>query len=119
MDVKLRDLQTTLANIEEARSFRDFLVLDIDEAHPRISETVKTVMKKVKRSVPSYKAIPTPHNCYTQSVKSMPRAFTSPLGIPKIDLYGNLFLIVLSRYTYPFTLVPPYCLLLYPAGLHV
>ncbi|KAF8828211.1 hypothetical protein HHX47_DHR4001016 [Lentinula edodes] len=66
MDVKLRDLQTTLANIEEARSFRDFLVLDIDEAHPRISETVKTV-KQVKRSVPGYKAIPTSHNCYTQS----------------------------------------------------
>ncbi|KAJ3897850.1 hypothetical protein F5879DRAFT_1072811 [Lentinula edodes] len=43
MDVELKDLQTTLANIEEARSFRNFLVLDIDEAHPRISETVETI----------------------------------------------------------------------------
>ncbi|KAJ3803945.1 hypothetical protein F5876DRAFT_84075 [Lentinula aff. lateritia] len=30
--------------------------------------------------------------------------------------YCNLFLIVLSRYTYPLVLVSPYCLLLYPAG---
>ncbi|KAJ3861976.1 hypothetical protein EV359DRAFT_46107, partial [Lentinula novae-zelandiae] len=50
-------------------------------------------------------------------VKSMPRASTSPLGTPKIYLYCNLSLIVLSRYTYPFILVPPYCLLLYSAGL--
>ncbi|KAJ3924973.1 MAG: hypothetical protein NXY57DRAFT_968636 [Lentinula lateritia] len=53
------------------------------------------------------------------TVKSMPRASTSPLGTPKIYLYCNLYLIVLSRYTYPFILVSPYCLLPYPAGLHV
>ncbi|KAJ4478936.1 hypothetical protein C8R41DRAFT_922797 [Lentinula lateritia] len=62
---------------------------------------------------------PPPPSPTLPPVKPMPRAFTSPLGIPKIDLYCNLFLIVLSRYTYPFILVPPYCLLLYPAGLHV
>ncbi|KAH7867668.1 uncharacterized protein C8R40DRAFT_1178820 [Lentinula edodes] len=49
-------------------------------------------------------------------VKSMPRASTPPLGTPKIHSYCNLTLIVLSRYTYPLVLVPPYCLLLYPAG---
>ncbi|KAJ4477104.1 hypothetical protein C8R41DRAFT_869593 [Lentinula lateritia] len=52
-------------------------------------------------------------------VKPMPRASIPPLGTPKIHLYCNLLLIVLSRYTYPFILVLPYCLLLYPAGLHV
>ncbi|KAJ3870620.1 hypothetical protein F5051DRAFT_447415 [Lentinula edodes] len=49
-------------------------------------------------------------------VKSMPWASTPPLGTPKIHSYCNLTLIVLSRYTYPLVLVPPYCLLLYPAG---
>ncbi|KAJ3847123.1 ATP synthase d subunit [Lentinula lateritia] len=52
IDVELRDLQATLANIEEARPFQDLTVLDIGEAHPRITETVETMMKKGKWSVP-------------------------------------------------------------------
>ncbi|KAH7869024.1 ATP synthase d subunit [Lentinula edodes] len=55
IDVELRDLQATLANIEEARPFQDLTVLDIGEAHPRIIETVETMMKKGKWSVPGYK----------------------------------------------------------------
>ncbi|KAH7871106.1 uncharacterized protein C8R40DRAFT_1174810 [Lentinula edodes] len=52
IDVELRDLQATLANIEEARPFQDLTVLDIGKAHPRIIETVETMMKKGKWSVP-------------------------------------------------------------------
>ncbi|KAJ3912329.1 hypothetical protein F5877DRAFT_54193, partial [Lentinula edodes] len=58
IDAELGDLQATQANIEEARPFQDLTVLDIGEAHPRIIETVETVetmMKKGKWSVPGYK----------------------------------------------------------------
>ncbi|KAJ4501670.1 hypothetical protein C8R41DRAFT_862232 [Lentinula lateritia] len=55
IDVELGDLQATQADIEEARPFQDLTVLDIGEAHPRIIETVETMMKKGKWSVPGYK----------------------------------------------------------------
>jgi len=55
IDVELKELQATLANIEEARPFQDLSVKDIGEAHPRILETVETMMKKGKWSVPGYK----------------------------------------------------------------
>ncbi|KAJ3991787.1 ATP synthase d subunit [Lentinula boryana] len=55
IDVELKDLQATLKNIEEARPFQDLTVMDIGEAHPRIIETVETMMKKGKWSVPGYK----------------------------------------------------------------
>ncbi|KAJ3914747.1 hypothetical protein F5877DRAFT_82497 [Lentinula edodes] len=42
----------------------------------------------------------------------MPRCPIPPLGIPRSTLYCNLFLIVLSHYTYPFIVDSPYCLLL-------
>ncbi|THH21031.1 hypothetical protein EW146_g442 [Bondarzewia mesenterica] len=80
IDVELKDLQATLANIEEARPFEDLtvrhlpplyvpqssspnnLVLtralqveEVGQAHPRILEAVETMVKKGKWSVPGYK----------------------------------------------------------------
>ena len=49
-------------------------------------------------------------------VKSMPQCPAPPLGTLRSTSYCNLVLIVLSRYTYPFILVSPYCFILYPAG---
>ena len=72
IDVELKDLQATLANIEEARPFEDltvrtshilfnlgfltiYLSLQVEEvgqAHPRILEAVETMVKKGKWTVP-------------------------------------------------------------------
>ncbi|KZP13097.1 mitochondrial ATP synthase [Athelia psychrophila] len=55
VDVELKDLQATLANIEDARPFEDLTVEDVGAAHPRILEAVETMMKKGKWTVPGYK----------------------------------------------------------------
>jgi len=55
IDVELRDLQATLANIEEARPFEDLTVDEVGHAHPRITEAVETMVKKGKWTVPGYK----------------------------------------------------------------
>ncbi|KAL6306690.1 ATP synthase d subunit [Sparassis latifolia] len=55
IDTELKDLQATLANIEEARPFEDLTVDEVGEAHPQIVATVETMMKKGKWSVPGYK----------------------------------------------------------------
>jgi len=55
IEVELKDLQATLANIEEARPFEDLTVEDVGTAHPRIVEAVETMVKKGKWSVPGYK----------------------------------------------------------------
>ncbi|KAE9404493.1 ATP synthase d subunit [Gymnopus androsaceus JB14] len=55
IDLELKELQATLSNIQDARPFQDLTVMDIGEAHPRIIETVETMMKKGKWSVPGYK----------------------------------------------------------------
>ncbi|KAJ3483715.1 hypothetical protein NLI96_g6132 [Meripilus lineatus] len=55
IDVELKDLQATLANIEEARPFEDLTVDDVGAAHPRIQEAVETMLKKGKWTVPGYK----------------------------------------------------------------
>ncbi|ETW84507.1 mitochondrial F1F0-ATP synthase, subunit D/ATP7 [Heterobasidion irregulare TC 32-1] len=55
IDVELKDLQATLANIEEARPFEDLTVEEVGQAHPRILETVETMVKKGKWTVPGYK----------------------------------------------------------------
>ncbi|KAH7888066.1 ATP7, subunit D of the stator stalk of mitochondrial F1F0 ATP synthase [Phlebopus sp. FC_14] len=55
IDVELKELQATLANIEEARPFEDLTVEDVGNAHPRIVEAVETMVKKGKWSVPGYK----------------------------------------------------------------
>jgi hypothetical protein len=72
IDVELKELRATLANIEEARPFDQLTVrrkilasplvnqvlrqisqvTDVGEAHPRIVEVVETMMKKGKWSVP-------------------------------------------------------------------
>ncbi|KAF9246897.1 ATP7, subunit D of the stator stalk of mitochondrial F1F0 ATP synthase [Melanogaster broomeanus] len=55
IDVELKELQVTLANIEEARPFEDLSVEDVGTAHPRIVEAVETMVKKGKWTVPGYK----------------------------------------------------------------
>ncbi|TDL29772.1 ATP synthase d subunit [Rickenella mellea] len=55
IDEELKDLQATLANIEDARPFEDLTVDDVGAAHPHIVKTVETMMKKGKWTVPGYK----------------------------------------------------------------
>jgi len=55
IDEELKDLQATLANIEDARPFEDLTVDEVGNAHPRITEAVETMLKKGKWSVPGYK----------------------------------------------------------------
>ncbi|KAI0079764.1 ATP synthase d subunit [Panus rudis PR-1116 ss-1] len=55
IDVELKDLQATLANIEDARPFEDLSAEDVGNAHPRITEAVETMLKKGKWTVPGYK----------------------------------------------------------------
>ncbi|THV05356.1 ATP synthase d subunit [Dendrothele bispora CBS 962.96] len=55
IDVELKELQATLANIEEARPFDQLTAGDIGAAHPKIFETVETMLKKGKWTVPGYK----------------------------------------------------------------
>ncbi|KAH9983481.1 ATP synthase d subunit [Russula compacta] len=55
IDVELKDLQATLANIQDARPFEDLTVEEVGQAHPRILETVETMVKKGKWTVPGYK----------------------------------------------------------------
>jgi len=55
IDVELKDLQATLANIQDARPFEDLTVEEVGQAHPRILETVENMVKKGKWTVPGYK----------------------------------------------------------------
>ncbi|KAG6901881.1 hypothetical protein C0995_007005 [Termitomyces sp. Mi166 len=55
IDVELKELQATLANIEEARPFDQLTVEDVGKAHPRLIEVVETMVKKGKWTVPGYK----------------------------------------------------------------
>lgn len=70
IDVELKELQATLANIEQARPFEQLTVChsslfsqavtdvdqtkteDVGKAHPRIVEAVETMIKKGKWTVP-------------------------------------------------------------------
>ena len=77
IDEELKELQATLANIEEARPFEDLTVgsafnrkrryltntsqaNEVGEAHPRIVEAVETMIKKGKWTVPGKSECP-PH----------------------------------------------------------
>ncbi|KAF8665793.1 hypothetical protein AX16_000238 [Volvariella volvacea WC 439] len=55
IDVELKELQATLANIEEARPFDELTTEEVGRAHPRITEAVETMLKKGKWTVPGYK----------------------------------------------------------------
>ncbi|KAI9456991.1 mitochondrial ATP synthase [Lactarius psammicola] len=55
IDVELKDLQATLSNIQDARPFEDLTLDEVGQAHPRILETVETMVKKGKWTVPGYK----------------------------------------------------------------
>jgi len=45
IEVELKDLQATLANIEDARPFEDLTVEEVGASHPRITEAVETMIK--------------------------------------------------------------------------
>ncbi|KAF8914126.1 ATP synthase d subunit [Gymnopilus junonius] len=55
VDAEIKQLQETLQNIEEARPFDQLTVDEVGNAHPRIVETVETMLKKGKWTVPGYK----------------------------------------------------------------
>ncbi|KAF9036057.1 mitochondrial ATP synthase [Hymenopellis radicata] len=55
IDVELKELQATLANIEEARPFDQLTAMDVGEAHPRLIKVVETMIQKGKWNVPGYK----------------------------------------------------------------
>jgi len=55
IDIELKELQATLANIEDARPFDQLTSEDVARAHPRIAEAVATMVKKGKWTVPGYK----------------------------------------------------------------
>jgi F-type H+-transporting ATPase subunit d len=55
IDVELKELQATLANIEQSRPFEQLTLDDVAKAHPRIIDTVETMLKKGKWTVPGYK----------------------------------------------------------------
>ena len=55
IDEELKNLQKTLANIEEARPFEDLTVDDVAQARPEILKAVETMVSKGKFSVPGYK----------------------------------------------------------------
>ncbi|KAM6495691.1 ATP synthase d subunit [Amanita muscaria] len=55
IDAELQTLQKTLADIEEARPFEQLTAEDVGQAHPRLVETVDTMLKKGKWTVPGYK----------------------------------------------------------------
>jgi F-type H+-transporting ATPase subunit d len=52
IDVEIKELQATLANIEEARPFEELTVFDVGDAHPRLVQVMETMMKKGKFTVP-------------------------------------------------------------------
>ncbi|KZW03894.1 mitochondrial ATP synthase [Exidia glandulosa HHB12029] len=54
IDEELKDLQATLANIEEARPFEDLTVDDVGNAHPAIFKAADTALTKGKWTVPGY-----------------------------------------------------------------
>ncbi|KAJ7477157.1 ATP synthase d subunit [Mycena galericulata] len=54
IDVEIKELQATLANIEEARPFEELTSYDVGDAHPRLVQVMETMMKKGKFTVPGY-----------------------------------------------------------------
>jgi F-type H+-transporting ATPase subunit d len=70
IDIEIKELQATLANIEEARPFEELTVrplrvslylsqsdstpqsYDVGDAHPRLVQVTETMMKKGKFTVP-------------------------------------------------------------------
>ncbi|CAK5262661.1 unnamed protein product [Mycena citricolor] len=54
IDAEVKELQATLANIEEARPFEDLTAFEVGDAHPRLVQVMETMMKKGKFTVPGY-----------------------------------------------------------------
>lgn len=55
IDAELKDLNSTLSNIKDARGFEDLTLQDIAKARPQIPQTVDTMLEKGKWTVPGYK----------------------------------------------------------------
>ncbi|SCZ88073.1 BZ3500_MvSof-1268-A1-R1_Chr2-1g04171 [Microbotryum saponariae] len=54
IDSELGDLNSTLKNIENARSFDELTLDDVAKARPEITKAVETMLKKGKWTVPGY-----------------------------------------------------------------
>lgn len=55
IDAELKDLNSTLSNIKDARGFEELTLQDIAKARPQIPQTVDTMLEKGKWTVPGYK----------------------------------------------------------------
>ncbi|PSR90729.1 hypothetical protein BD289DRAFT_430373 [Coniella lustricola] len=55
VDLELKDLEKTLQNIEQARSFEELTVDDVAAAEPSIDEKTAKLVSKGRWSVPGYK----------------------------------------------------------------
>ncbi|KAI0487461.1 hypothetical protein F4859DRAFT_256943 [Xylaria cf. heliscus] len=55
VDLELKDLETTLKNIETARPFEDLTVDEVAAAEPSIDEKTSKLVSKGRWSVPGYK----------------------------------------------------------------
>ncbi|KAH0427469.1 ATP synthase d mitochondrial [Colletotrichum kahawae] len=55
VDLELKDLEKTLANIETARPFEDLTVDEVSAAEPSIDEKTSQLVSKGRWSVPGYK----------------------------------------------------------------
>ncbi|KAJ7229084.1 ATP synthase d subunit [Mycena pura] len=54
IEEEIKQLQATLANIEDARPFEDLTSYEVGDAHPRLAQVMETMMKKGKFTVPGY-----------------------------------------------------------------
>jgi len=54
IEAELKDLESTLKNIEDARPFEDLTIDDVVKARPEISQAVEEAIKQGKWSVPGY-----------------------------------------------------------------
>nr|GAT46189.1 ATP synthase d subunit [Mycena chlorophos] len=54
IDAEIKELQATLANIEDARPFEDLTTFEVGDAHPRLAQVMETMARKGKYTVPGY-----------------------------------------------------------------
>jgi F-type H+-transporting ATPase subunit d len=54
IESELKQLNTTLSDIEDARPFEDLTLQDLQKARPEIKDTVDTMVTKGKWTVPGY-----------------------------------------------------------------
>ncbi|KAF3802121.1 ATP synthase subunit d [Colletotrichum gloeosporioides] len=73
VDLELKDLEKTLANIETARPFEDLTVDEVSAAEPSIDEKTSQLVSKGRWSVPGYKAGRSVHFRHYSRLSGTPR----------------------------------------------